>query len=337
MNNEEKQIKDLIDRYVWQVTKRQPLSQQADIEKELRGLIDDMLTAKSEKPTKEDLISVLRELGHPSGLAAKYSNTKNWLIGPEYFDIYLTLLKIVLAVSAFGVILAEVIGYITEPPQNILSAIGLLFVSVLSAAMQAFAWVTGIFAIVEHYAKNAPDKKDWNPADLPQVPEAKNRIKPSEPIFGIVFTVIFLVVINTMPHLLGAYIYNDSAYVIVPLFNLTTFYKLLPLIDIMICIGIVKELLKLIIGRYTVSLALVLISLNLISLVMFIWLFGPSSEIWNPNFLSGLGTEWSNSAEAAYSWNLIPRILAGLSIFGNVVDCIQLIVRAFRQSGKSTD
>ena len=280
---------------------------------------------------------MLRELGHPTELAAKYSNTKNWLIGPEYFDIYLTVLKIVPAVSVFGVILAQVIGYITEPPQNILTAIGLLFASAFSAAIQAFAWVTGIFALVEHFAKDAPYKKDWNPADLPQVPEQKNRIRRSEPIVGIVFTVLFLVVINTIPHLLGAYIFNDSAYTIIPLFDLDIFYKLLPLIDIMICIGIVKELLRLIVGRYTVSLALALISLNIISMVMFIWLFGPSSEIWNQNFMAGLGAEWSNSADAAYSWSLIPRVLTGLCIFGNIVDSIQLVVRAFRQGGQSND
>jgi hypothetical protein len=65
-------------------------------------------------------------------------------------------------------------------------------------------------------------------------------------------------------------------------------------------------------------------------MIMFIFLFGPASGIWNPNFLTQMGTEWSLSSDAAYVWSLVPKILVGLCIFGNVVDSIQLIVRGLR-------
>ena len=78
---------DLIDRYVYQVVRRLPQSQRADIEAELRGLIDDMLSARG-GGKREDVIAVLRELGRPAELAFRYSGSRRSLIGPEYYDTY---------------------------------------------------------------------------------------------------------------------------------------------------------------------------------------------------------------------------------------------------------
>ncbi len=338
MNKDDKQIRDLIDRYLYQVTKRLPKAQCADIEQELRGLIDDMLAAKADvPPTKEDMIAVLRELGHPAELAAKYSGTKNWLIGPEYFDTYLMVLKIVLAVSAFGIMLAQVLEFAFEPKLNILAAIAEFFATVFSALVQAFAWVTGIFAIIERVNEESPGKdKSWNPADLPPVPEHKaNTIKRSDPIVGIVFTVLFLVLINAVPNLMVVHMFtNTQGHVSVQVFDPAVFFRLLPLINAMIAIGLVKEMLRLIVGRYTIGLSLTLVLLNVISMMMFIWLFGPSSGIWNPNFVSEIGA--GAFPQAMLVWRNIPMILVGLCIFGNIVGSLKLIVQAFRHKEQAT-
>ncbi len=109
-------IEEMTNRYVYAVVRRLPAAQKADIEKELRGLIEDMLAARSSEPGKEDIDAVLSELGKPAVLAAKYGDAKNWLIGPGYYDVYLMLLKIVLAVVAFGVTVAQAIGFFVDPP-----------------------------------------------------------------------------------------------------------------------------------------------------------------------------------------------------------------------------
>jgi len=333
MRHDEKQANDLIHRYVYQVTKRLPEAQRADIEAELRGLIDDMLTARGSDPTQDDVIEVLRELGRPAELAAKYSDRKRYLIGPEYFDLYLLIVKIVLAATAFGMALALIIGYTTKPPATIPGAVANFFASIISALFQAFAWVTGIFALIERWTKGSPAKTmPWNPVDLPPVPTEKATIKRSEPIVGIVFTVLFLVLLNAAPQLFSAYITVNGVLHMAPVFDFTVYYRLLPLIDVMICVGIAKELLRLIVGRYTLSLSLVLVALNVVAMIMFICLFGPSSGVWNPNFMTQIGTEWSLSASAANLWSLVPKILVGLCIFGNVVDSIQVIVRGARST-----
>lgn len=335
MSREENQTKDLIDRYLYQVAKYLPQAQRADIEAELRGLIDDMLAARSDAPSKEDVNAVLRELGRPADLAAKYSGAKGYLIGPEYFGLYLTVLKIVLAASGFGMLLAQVIGYASTPPESIWAAIGMCFASIFSALVQAFSWVTGIFALVEHCANGAPFKQEeWNPEELPPVPEGSIEIKRSEPIVGIVLTVLFLVFINTMPHLIGAYASFDPR-AVVPVFDLDVFYRLLPLIDVMISLGILKELLRLIVGRYTLGLSLSLVAINVLSVVLFIWLFGASSGVWNPNFIAETGALWTMPPQASYVLSIFPQILVGLCIFGNVVDSIQMIARALRRPARA--
>ena len=56
-----------VDRYVYDVVRRLPKDQRADIEMELRALIDDMLegTAKDEPAVDQ----VLQSLGNPAALA----------------------------------------------------------------------------------------------------------------------------------------------------------------------------------------------------------------------------------------------------------------------------
>jgi hypothetical protein len=333
MQNNDKTAKnnaELIERYVYQVTKRLPQPQRADIEKELLGLIDDMLAGRGDVPSQDDVTAVLRELGRPAELAAKYKGSRQHLIGPHYFDTYLLVLKIVLAAVAFGIVVARSIGFAVEPPHNVFEAFGLFIAAIFSALVQAFAWVTAIFALIEHFAKGAPWKADWSPADLPPVPAHKATIKKSEPIVGIVFGVLFLVLVNVAPQLFSAYIYYDGALNIVPVFDLAVFRQLLPLINVMVCLAILKEILRLAVGRHTIGLAAAMTVINVAAIILFIFIFGPASQIWNAGFMTGLGTTWGASAEAAYIWSIIPKILVGLVIFGNVVDIITTFTRALR-------
>jgi len=324
------QAGDLINRYVYQVVRRLPQSQRADIEAELRGLIDDMLSARG-GGSREDVIAVLRELGRPSELAARYSGARRSLIGPEYYDTYLLVLRIVLAAVAFGMTVAQAIGFVADAPASIPAAVGGFIAAIFAALVQAFAWVTAIFAVFERCTKGSPFKdSEWDPKELPPVPEKNTAIPRSEPIAGIVFTVLLLVLLNAAPQLFSAYIPENGSLRMVPVFDLDVFYRQLPLIDVLICVGLVKEALKLAAGRYTLPLSLALTALNIVSLVMFILLFGPASGVWNPEFMAQIGTEWSLSETAAQLWSLAPIVLTGLVILGHVIESVQAILRGAR-------
>jgi hypothetical protein len=331
MTNEQNAVRDLIDRYVYQVVKHLPQAQRADIDQELRGLIEDMLSARSANPSREDAEAVLRELGRPFELAAKYRGSGRHLIGPEYYDMYLFVLKIVLAAVAFGTALAQIIGNIVTPPENVWAAIGVFFASVFSGLVQAFAWVTAVFALMEHFVRGKLwSKEEWKPSDLLPVPVQQAVIKKSEPIAGIIFSILWLMLITTAPNLIGVYIapageVTDIAgnlHAIVPVFNLAALAQLMPLVVIIICLGIVKEALRLAEGRYTVRLAVALTVINAVSLILVIWVYG-GSAIWNPGFVTSLNAAWANSA-ADQIWGIFPKIIVGLTTFGTVVDSITL-------------
>lgn len=334
MENYDKSVAELIDRYVYAVTRRLPEAQRADIEKELRGLIDDMLAdrTKGAAPRKEDAEAVLKELGRPTALAAKYRGSKQYLIGPDYFDLYMMIMKIVVIVAPCATAFAQVIGYATNPPVNVFEAIGMFFASVISAAVNAFAVVTIIFAVIDRYAdrKEKLNVNGWKPSDLPPVPAAKAVIGISEPIVGMAFAIAAMIIFNVAPWLFGAG--DISGRTFIPVFNLDVLKSMLPYINAMFGFGILKEIMRLVIGRYNLRLALSLTVMNVCSLILTLYVFA-SPAIWNSGFMASIsaayGWQWAGTPEAANVWAIFPKIIIGLSIFGYIVETITLFVRAF--------
>jgi uncharacterized membrane protein len=88
---------NLIDRYVYAVTEHLPANTKEDVSKELRANIMDMLP---DNPSEDEIKAVLTKLGNPVKLAHEYSQSKNYLIGPELYDSYITVVKIVVTVLA---------------------------------------------------------------------------------------------------------------------------------------------------------------------------------------------------------------------------------------------
>lgn len=320
----------MIDRYVYDVTRRLPKAQREDIDKELRGLIEDMLEERTPEATKQDLEAVLTELGRPSKLAAKYRGSKRFLIGPELFDMYFLVLKIVLAATAFGLTLALVIGLVASPPQNVWLAIGEFFASILSGVVQSFAYVTLVFAIIERFAKGKDKWKDeWKPIDLPEIPKSNTRISYGDPIAGIVFIVIVLMIINLTPESIGIYTFSEPI-TVTPIFNLDVFRSMIILIDIILCLGIVKEAFKLISGKYTLQLAVATTVINVACIILSISVFLPPA-IWNQELVGTLRNvadmTWAEGWNLEYWWSIVPKIIVGLSVFGYVVEIITNFVR----------
>lgn len=326
-----------VERYIYAVTRMLPEEQRADIEKELRSLIEDMLSDRSvdREVADQDIEAVLIELGDPAGLAQQYRTKKRYLIGPENYDTYFFVLKIVIAAVAFGITLAMVIGYFITPPQSIVEVVGDYFGGLISALFQGFAWVTIIFGIFEYFdvaiGKEFKEKK-WSPAELPSLPVKEKIIKPSEAIFGIVIAVLAVILFNTADHLIAIYIISDEAPTqVIPIFNQVTFRSVLFLLNIMLAIGITKELIKLAVGKWTRSLAVINLFANLISFSLFV-LFINTAGLWNDEFFS----YWVNAGfvpvdtDPVTLWN---RVITGLIIvvgFGMLLDSVLNLVKGLK-------
>ncbi len=332
---------ELIDRYVYDVTRRLPQEQRTDIEKELRSLIDDMLAARTgdAEPSEEDVTAVLKELGRPNDLAAKYRGTKRHLIGPEYYDLYWLVLKIVLAATGFGLVIALIVSSVATPPENAFSMAAESFWGIFGGLVQAFAFVTIAFALVERFAKDAHMLKlDWSPKDLPPVPPLNQRdtvnIKRADPIVGLIFGVIGLIIFNAMPWILG-YVTTVEGMKSVPVFNLDVVRTMLPLIDLMICLGMLKDMIRLIAGRYSIKVSLGIAAINIAMLVLNIVIFLPPA-IWNANFLISLYAathiNMFVSEVAKTIWTLLPTIIVVLGTIGYVTDTGVTLYRGARGS-----
>jgi len=84
---------DLIDRYLNAVAAQLPQDERADIVAELRDLILSRFEAKEEALgralTGDEQEAILREIGHPLVVAARYRKGPDSLVGPELFPYWL--------------------------------------------------------------------------------------------------------------------------------------------------------------------------------------------------------------------------------------------------------
>jgi hypothetical protein len=325
---------DMVDRYIFAVTRKLPEKQREDIEKELRSLIEDMLSARTKglEASDADVEAVLAELGDPGLLADSYRADKKYLIGPENYDTYFYVLKIVIAAVSFGITLAIAIGYFVNPPQGLVEVVSNYLGSLFGAIFQAFAWVTIVFAIFEYnnvsLRKEFKDQ-EWSVKDLPQLPANDLIIKPAEAIFGLLFAIIAVTIFNTADHLIGIYsLSEEGATVFVPLFNHVTFRSLLPLLNIMLAIGIVKELIKLATGKWTRTLAYLNLAFNAISFSLFV-LFIRNDKLWNDAFFAYLRATgiFPDDVDLLLLWSKVITILIVVTAFAFLLDSMINLVK----------
>jgi hypothetical protein len=298
---------NLIDRYIYAVTRRLSEKQKSDIEKELRTLIDDMLEQyQGAEPYESKVEKVLLDLGDPAILADSYRETKRYLIGPQNFDNYLFLLRIVMGAIFIGISIATLTDGFFSSQFDVANIITEYIATLFSALLQGFAWVTAIFAIAEYKGVDLLDKKgkkeEWKLTELPVIPEKAASISRVESVFSIVFLTIFTCIFYFAPQLIAAYVKNGSTGVtLVPIFNISVLssYKLL-IISIFI-LGIIKEIPKIISGRWTLKLSIFVAVLSLASMILSLAMFS-NPDIWNINFISDIMRHMGIDAAPGDSW-----------------------------------
>lgn len=285
---------EMIERYVYAVTKRLPEAQRKDVVDELRGLIDDMLDERVQDRgvKEEDVEEVLLELGHPRNLARKYRGGKKYLIGPELYDLYMLVLKIGLISVVIGFTAVFVIQVILNPV-NILDYFVSYIVSFFTSSIpMVIGWTTLGFALAEYFSagklENINLDMGWKPSDLAPVPDPKRQIKRSETITGIILYVLIMVFLAFSNDYFGIWSFQDGEFSgVVPFLNEETYGSFLLLILIVSGFGIVKECLKFKYEKWTVSLVVMTSIVNLISITL-ILLMITSAQFWNPDFMNEL-------------------------------------------------
>lgn len=278
-------VEDMIGRYIYQVTKHLTANRK-DIENELRTLIDDMLETRTQGSTvtKEDIDAVLSELWDPSEMADKYRSINQFLIGPELFPRYLLLLKIVLGATLFGMCFVTVLDFVANSGSNWYLFIVELIGNAVSGLLSAFGSVTLIFAILEWRGIKLKELTEpWKVSSLPPVPVKKANIPIAEPIVGIIFTIIFMLLLIMAPQVLGAFITINGSMTSIPVFNLKELPVVLPLFLIVLGIGLLQNFWALVERKYTLRYGIFTTIINTINILLVIIIF-TRFEVWNPVF-----------------------------------------------------
>jgi len=182
---------ELIDRYLQSVKWMLPRKQQDDV---IRELSDEILSQVEEKEhalgrplTEDEQVGLLKQLGHPMLLASRYSKQR-YLIDPSVFAIYWLVLRLVLAVTLFGMTVAAVAAAATG--QGLGQALGILL-RYPFAAISAFAWVTMVFVVLDIVQVKFDFFGKWDPRTLPKLTKKEPKHSMLESVAALVFGGIF--------------------------------------------------------------------------------------------------------------------------------------------------
>jgi hypothetical protein len=237
MNNME-----LIERYVYQVGKRLPSKNRADIVSEIRSSLEDQLDARAEgEPSEAQAVELLTEMGSPESVAASYFPEGQYLVGPTLYPLFRVIVGIVLA----AVIGAQLIGVAAAVvfSQESINAVETLLGILLSVPI-AVGWVVIVFAILQRYGVE-PDSDDepFDPRQLPAISSAEP-VSRGEQIFKIVLGVALLTLL--------IYLYGPAAavsgYIAIPVIS-----QYLPWISLVLVFGILIDIVILWHGEWRTS------------------------------------------------------------------------------------
>jgi hypothetical protein len=251
----------LTERYLAATLRGIPEKQRPDVDRELRSSIADAV--EDRVANGEDRVAaetaVLEELGNPTRLAAGMTGRPMYLIGPELFVAYRYILFLLLGivVPIVGVVqaLVEINGGAGIGPALLTGLFGALTVGVHVAF-----WVTLSFAVVERLdpaARKDADLDDLNkPWTVEHLPEL-----PTSGAVGVGETVGEIVTLGIS---IGGLLYlrdwswvSDANGEPIPPFDPTLWDFWFPALITVLALTAVFHIVKLMVGRWTVGLAIV--------------------------------------------------------------------------------
>ena len=160
---------DMLERYLNAVEAQLPPEDRADIIAELKDLILSRFEAKEEALgralTDDEKEAILREIGHPLVVAARYRKGPQSLIGPELFPYWMFGVKAGLMVLGVVFALTLLIGLVTGAP-DAGQAIARAFHGFFGAGLTLIGALTLAGAIIEHQGVRPKFLTEWRVKDL---------------------------------------------------------------------------------------------------------------------------------------------------------------------------
>lgn len=321
---------DMIERYIYAVTRRMPRKLSKDVAQELRGLIDDMLKERCGDvlPADQDVRVVLAELGTPNELYEKYTDDgKGCLIGQPYYTTYIQVLKIIMICTVFGMTISTLILLLLEGERG-MGWFGLWLGNLFSGVTFAFGAVTALFAFFYHKGISLDTYTGLD--NLPPVPVRKAQISKVECLLGIGISVVFMIVFLLAPQIFCAVLQRDGVVDVIPIFNVETIRKTWYIIVVFGLLGTIREIVKLIEGKYTGRVALTTTVTDVLSAVCSVWWLTRSNLI-NSEFISSIVILFEG--DGSFIVNIFTHFqyfFLGVILFALILDVGTILVKCQR-------
>jgi hypothetical protein len=197
---------ELLERYLQAVRFFLPKRQQDDIVRELTenlvSEMEDREEACGRPLTEDEQVDILRRHGHPMLVAGRYQ-TRQQLIGPAFFPIYVFALKAGLGVALLVTTALAIVGSMLtgDPVRHFVQ--GLL--AYPGRALMVFAWTTLGFAGIDYAQSHLKLGHAWDPRTLPKLVRREHWTSRAHSLFELLITLAFiswLLLIPGAPHLL---------------------------------------------------------------------------------------------------------------------------------------
>ncbi|PPL15714.1 permease prefix domain 1-containing protein [Microterricola pindariensis] len=314
----------LSERYIWAASRGIPEKQRAELEPEFRELIADSIEAQranglSERDAEH---AALVELGDPARLAARYTDRPLHLIGPRYYLDWLRLLKLLLAIVVPIAAAAAGVARLLAGGQvgDVVAAVA---TTAIGVGVHLCFWVTLVFVLIERQGANrSRPLLEWTPDMLPQLPSG-NRRSLGELVPTLVFLAVFAAWI-VWQHFNS--FFTDAAGDPIPLLSPALWSSWLPYFLALIVLEMGFALWLYLRGRWTLTLALVNLLLNLAFTVPALWLL-LTGQLINPAFEAAVPVDGSNVAAVSGAvYPIIAIALVGFALW----DAVDGFVRAWR-------
>ena len=322
---------ELQERYIAAGLKHIPPTEKDGVEKAMRRIIAERLQERG-NASEETEREVLRGLGSPRLLAEKQLKEPPHLIGPELYGTYMLIVKIVMTVAVIGTLIGNTVDFIVNG-ETILRYIAQSFAAAIGVAIGAFGWVTLVFAIMERTAKQkilTEIQEDWSLADLPEKEVPQKPFNKVGVIIGIIFTVLFIILVNQYSQLLGFYYTLDgSIQEMIPMLNQEVFRSYLPYINGMLVLQLLFSASKLVFRKWTYPVATANLILNVLSFVL-LWFILQDTAILNPELVTKIGEATDGQRVLNTAFNSIKAVF--LFIF--LLDSFEGFRDAYKNSKK---
>lgn len=287
---------ELIEVYIREVTRRLPEKMRDDITLELRSTIHDMLP---ENFSEDDVKQQLEKLGNPVVLASRYKDRPMHVIGPKFYDLYMTIFKIIfpiVAIVSLITLFAVELSTILESEKTLIiiipTMLGRAIWTLLESFIHVFFWVTIIFAILDRtmgisdYEPLSVTGKRWMPDDLKRISyiPIKKEITKGEVIFSFCWTVLWIVLYFNAASIIGIYeINNNGLKFIVPVFNQKILMTYLAIVIVYSMLEMSRTIFMAIKRQWTLKIAIYNTVVHLISFAIIV-IIARHSDLINSEF-----------------------------------------------------